>query len=64
VDGRHLILERKSHDPLAEVGSGRAEVGRAVNTEGSNGNWDFAIAYSPNDVPKLLDEAAMMSPRD
>lgn len=63
LDGRHLILETKGHDPLAEVkvGAARRWVA-AVNAEGSYGHWDFAIAYNPNDVPKLLDEAAALSP--
>jgi hypothetical protein len=28
----------------------------------SRSHWDFAIAYNPNDVPELLDEASAMSP--
>lgn len=62
-DGRHLILETKGHDPLAEVKVAAAQRWvAAVNAEGSFGEWDFAIAYNPNDVPKLLDEASAMSP--
>lgn len=63
VDGRYLILETKGHDPLAEVKVGAAHRWvAAVNAEGSYGQWDFAIAYNPNAVPKLLDEATAMSP--
>jgi type III restriction enzyme len=61
-DGRYLILETKGHDPLAEVKVAAAHRWvAAVNAEGSFGQWDFAIAYNPNDVPKLIDEAAAMS---
>jgi type III restriction enzyme len=58
VDGTHLILETKGHDPLAEVkvAAARRWVD-AVNAEGSFGRWDYAIAYNPNDVPGLVEAA-------
>jgi len=59
VDGTTLILETKGHDDLAElkVAAARRWVA-AVNADGSFGRWDYAIAYNPNDVPQLIDEAA------
>lgn len=59
VSGTTLILETKGHDDLAEVkvGAARRWVD-AVNADESFGHWDYAIAYNPNDVPKLIDEAA------
>ena len=55
----HLILETKGHDPLAEVkvGAARRWVD-AVNADGAFGQWEYAIAYNPNDVPELIDQAA------
>ena len=54
-----LILETKGHDDLAEVkvAAARRWVD-AVNAEGSFGVWGYAIAYNPNDVPRLISEAA------
>jgi type III restriction enzyme len=59
TDGTHLILETKGHDDLAEVkvAAARRWVD-AVNAEGSSGRWGYAIAYNPNDVPQLIDQAA------
>jgi type III restriction enzyme len=60
VDGTHLILETKGHDDLAEikVAAARRWVD-AVNADGSFGHWDYAIAYNPNDVPRLIDETSI-----
>jgi type III restriction enzyme len=59
TDGRNLILETKGHDDLAKVKVAAAHRWvDAVNAEGSFGHWDYAIAYNPNDVPRLIDEAA------
>jgi hypothetical protein len=33
----------------------------AVNAEGSFGRWNYKIAYNPNGVPGLIDEAASES---
>jgi type III restriction enzyme len=59
VTGMTLILETKGHDDLAEVkvAAARRWVD-AVNAEGSFGVWGYAIAYNPNDVPRLISEAA------
>ena len=59
VEGTNLILETKGHDDLAEVkvAAARRWVD-AVNADGSFGRWDYAIAYNPNDVPELIDQAA------
>ncbi len=56
--GTHLILETKGHDDLAEVkvAAARRWVD-AVNADGSFGRWAYAIAYNPNDVPDLIDQA-------
>ena len=56
IKGTILILETKGHDDLAElkVSATRRWVA-AVNAEGSYGHWDYAIAYNPNDVPRLID---------
>jgi type III restriction enzyme len=52
-------LETKGHDELAEVKVAAAyRWVDAVNAEGSFGRWDYAIAYNPNDVPDLIDQAA------
>jgi type III restriction enzyme len=56
--GTNLILETKGHDDLAEVkvAAARRWVD-AVNADGTFGRWDYAIAYNPNDVPELIDQA-------
>jgi type III restriction enzyme len=60
TNGTNLILEMKGHDDLAEikVAAARRWVA-AVNADSSFGKWDYAIAYNPNDVPSLIDEAAI-----
>lgn len=61
-DGTNLILETKGHDDLAEVkvAAARRWVD-AVNADGTFGRWDYAIAYNPNDVPELIDQAVAQS---
>jgi type III restriction enzyme len=55
----YLILETKGFDPLAEV---KEEAARrwvaAVNTEGSFGYWQYAVARKLEQVTELLDRAA------
>jgi len=54
-NGVHLILEPKGHDDLADIKSQAAERWtRAVNADGSYGEWQYAIARDPNHVPQLL----------
>jgi type III restriction enzyme len=63
VNGTTLILETKGHDDLAEVkvAAARRWVD-AVNTDGSFGQWEYAIAYNPNDVPGLVTKASAQTP--
>jgi type III restriction enzyme len=58
MDDTHLIMETKGYDPLEEVkiAAARRWVD-AVNVDGSFGQWDYAIARNPNDVPSLIDQA-------
>jgi type III restriction enzyme len=61
-NGTHYILETKGFDELAEVKVAAAlRWVAAVNAEGSFGHWGFGIAYNPNDVTALLDEAAALA---
>lgn len=58
-NGAHLILETKGHDPLEEVKTQAAERWvRAVNADGSLGEWRYAISRNMNEIPALLDEFA------
>lgn len=53
----HLILETKGFDPLAEVKAQAAERWeRAVNLEGSHGQWRYAVARKVEDVSRILDD--------
>lgn len=53
---RHLILETKGFDPLAEVKQQAAERWiAAVNADGSYGRWQYVLARKPEEVRKLLD---------
>ena len=55
---RHLILETKGYDPLAEVKAQAAQRwADAVNADGRFGRWAFAMARRPEDVRGLLDTA-------
>lgn len=57
--GTTLILEIKGHDELAQVKAAAAQRWvDAVNADGAFGKWDYAIAYNPNDVPRLIDDSA------
>jgi len=56
-NGVHLILETKGHDDLEHVKTQAADRWvRAVNAEGSLGEWRYAISHQMNTIPKLLDE--------
>lgn len=49
---RHLILETKGFDPLAEVKTAAARRWvNAVNAEGSYGRWDYVVVRKPEDIP-------------
>lgn len=57
-DERYLILEIKGHDQLKDVK--RHAAGRwvaAVNADGSHGTWQYAIAFKPEDVTRIIDDA-------
>ena len=56
---RHLILETKGFDPLAEVKAQAAQRWvEAVNAEGSFGKWQYVIAREPGEVGRNIEEAA------
>jgi type III restriction enzyme len=65
ANGTTLILETKGHDELAEVKVAAAHRWvDALNADGSLGRWDYAIAFNPNDVPGMIDNAcAVVAPR-
>jgi type III restriction enzyme len=55
----HLILETKGYDELAEIKAQAAERWvAAVNADGRNGTWRYAMARSPADVAPILTDAA------
>jgi hypothetical protein len=55
---RHVILETKGYDPLAEVKAQAAQRwADAVNADGRFGHWSFVMARRPEDVRGLLDKA-------
>ena len=52
---RHLILETKGFDPLEDIKRAAAERWvKAVNAEGSYGEWCYRLVKKPNDVMALL----------
>ena len=54
-----LILETKGFDELAEIKSQAAKRWTAaVNAEGSYGLWKYAVARKPEEISKMIDEAA------
>jgi type III restriction enzyme len=59
-NGVHLVLETKGgRDELAEVKEqAAARWVRAVNAEGSFGEWRYEISRAMNEIPGLLDEIA------
>jgi type III restriction enzyme len=51
----HLILEIKGFDPAEEVKRAAAERWvAAVNADGTNGKWRYAVAKKVSDIPGLL----------
>jgi type III restriction enzyme len=51
----HVVLETKGHDPLEHVKRQAAERWvRAVNAEGSFGEWRYEIVHKMNQIPQLL----------
>ena len=55
-DGVNLVLETKGHDPKEGVKTQAAERWvRAVNAEGSFGEWRYEIAHKMNAIPALID---------
>lgn len=54
---RHVIVETKGYDPLADVKRAAAERWvRAVNADGTWGEWHYRLVYQPADLPYLLAE--------
>jgi type III restriction enzyme len=55
---RHLILETKGHDPLAEIKKQAAERWvTAVNANGSFGHWAYTICRRPDEVTAKINSA-------
>lgn len=53
--GRHLIIETKGYDPLAEIKEQAAKRWiAAVNAEGRHGSWQFAIARRVGEVRDII----------
>lgn len=54
-----LILETKGYDPLTHVKKAAAERWMsAVNSKGTFGRWQYAIARKPEDISKLMTRLA------
>jgi type III restriction enzyme len=63
-NGVTLILETKGHDPLEDVKTQAAERWvRAVNAEGSYGEWKYAISHDMNAIPGLLERIRATDPQ-
>jgi type III restriction enzyme len=57
---RHLIIETKGYDPLAEVKQqAAARWVSAVNEAGRYGQWRFAICRNVGEVRKVLDATSV-----
>lgn len=53
----YLILETKGYDELAQVKAEAAERWcRAVNADGTYGQWQFAMVFKPTEISKVLKE--------
>lgn len=62
-NGVHLILETKGHDALEHVKVQAAERWvRAVNADGSFGEWRYAITHAPNEIPSVVAAVAAAEP--
>lgn len=60
ADDRHLIIETKGYDPLAEVKQQAAERWvAAVNADGRWGRWEYVLARSVSAVGAALDKTAL-----
>lgn len=59
-DGRHLILETKGYDPLAEIKEQAARRwAAAVNAHGRHGSWQYAMVRRVGDVRAAIDAAGI-----
>ena len=57
-EGRHLILETKGYDPLAEVKEQAARrLTAAVNAHGRHGKWDFRMVRRVGDIKEAIQAA-------
>ena len=57
VGERHVIVETKGYDPLADVKRAAAERWvRAVNADRRWGEWHYRLVYQPADLPYFLTE--------
>jgi type III restriction enzyme len=53
----HVIVETKGYDPLAEIKAAPADRWvKAVNAEGSFGQWRYAMARRTTEVPTIIDQ--------
>jgi type III restriction enzyme len=60
---RYVIVETKGYDPVADVKAAAAERWvRAVNADGTWGQWHYRLVYQPADLPHFLQELAAMAP--
>ncbi len=59
---RHLILETKGYDPLEDVKKAAAERWvRAVNADGSYGEWEYALVRRVAEIDEVLGRATPSS---
>src|SRR5437667_11757908 len=55
----HVIVETKGYDPLAEVKGAAADRWvKAVNAEGSHGQWAYGMARKTIEVPNIINRSA------
>ena len=55
----NVIVETKGYDPLAEVKAAAADRWvKAVNAEGSYGQWAYGMARKTTEVPIIIDRLA------
>jgi type III restriction enzyme len=56
TNGVTLVLETKGHDELEAVKAQAAQRWvRAVNADGSHGEWRYALTHNMTEVPALID---------
>jgi type III restriction enzyme len=56
TNGVMVILETKGYDEREGVKVQAAERWvRAVNTDGSHGEWRYELTHNPNEVPQIID---------